>query len=259
MIITSCFGKTKRKIIETKKDLENSFDASTEEFIDEPSNNNIEFIPDDKSIIFKKEGKIIGSILKNRFFKYLTLEDNAPIESDDYIIEQYIVNRKPTFSLIEKSPLLTDINILIELNNILYEYEKSIANSKEYNFDKICDFMIIFLRFTLESVGIEMNKNKNETTQNIFFINYSAGIVFRLNKYISIKLHIADKKLNDMETIVKENSILSDKILSSIKIINDKTNDKPKIVIQQPSVVNDANVLVEKLDSEKPKPKIIIV
>lgn len=239
MLITFGYKQTKKLVLNdiSEKKGGNNSDERTEIFEEEPQNNVI-FMEDNKSIIFKKDGKIIGSFLKQRFFKYLTLSDKDPRESDDYIIEQYLVKKNHSekntnqylFTLIESSPLLTNIKTLIDLNNILYEYEKSTElnnnenNENKFNEDNIADFMILLLKFTLESIGVELKKISDKN-QREYYNNYSLGLLFRINEYIKKKINNTTTRINYLEKMFEKRNLLVTKINSVFWKIQEKNRE----------------------------------
>ena len=125
--------------------------------------------------------------------------------------------------------------------------------------------MILFLKYTLEMIGVEINKLReklitnmkpSEIKENQFYINYSTGIVFRLNNYINEKIDYALSKIEKLENVNLNKVKLEEKILSMKN--NPQIIEKEKIPVNinydekvSELLIKESEKKSQTIDSEK--------
>lgn len=164
-------------------------------------------------------------IIKKFLFK---LRYNKMDKYSDIIINDYT-----------KSGFMGDIELLMNLNKLLFKYLKNQMQNDLSNVDSnnkikiecnIKKFIFILLNYTLKLISIasnNLNDNSNPKLKETL-MKYSIGIVYRINLFVQDQLKIINNKNNNikiaLETNVKIKTILKDKLDSLIGEIKNQNN-----------------------------------
>lgn len=143
-----------------------------------------------------------------------------------FIIENFIGQIKNSNSLLKSykdSPFMGSIELLVKLNEDIYNFVKFELPSQLNNFNPksktkieniIYKFMFELLNYTLELIVIISNiiKDQNRPHLKEQLIKYSVGIVYRISKYVDIKISKLIEKTNNLEKILNTSLKLKENI-----------------------------------------------
>lgn len=194
-----------------------------------------QFLKEIDIVIFQKSKELIKALV----FK---LKYNKKNKYSDIIISDYT-----------KSGFMSDIELLIKLNNQLHKYQlgemqndlsKVDINDRIKIEQNIKKFIFILLNYTLKLISIVSEQlkdddDKKELRENL--INYSIGIVYRINLFVQEQL----KVINNQHKTIKESleiniqikNVLKEKLDVLIKTLSKPTTlliDNNKKNVKQP-------------------------
>lgn len=138
------------------------------------------------------------------------------------------------------SGFMGDIELLIKLNNILYKYQKEEMHADLSKVDlpyrikieqNIKKFIFMLLSYTLQLISIMSDKVKDEKLKENL-INYSVGVVYRINLFVQEQLKVINNNNNNVSELLKKNLEIKHELKDKLDILiehirsNNKKNKK---------------------------------
>lgn len=207
--------------------------------------------------------KYISSIIN-----FLPMQE---MNNSTMVIEQYICKNNGQCVKLhnyDESSFMSNIDILIKLNNLLYKYEKEdlindLSGLTDEEKDKVMtalkNFNLSLLNYTLQTIYNLSKKIKeiNGTNYelNQLLIKYSVGIVYRITQYIDQKLN---KHINEIGKIQQPEEPIRDDVKNKInKLLLDtplieesKKETEPNIEINPEEEIDEQIIITEEKDNE---------
>lgn len=185
----------------------------------------------DKRFVFKDiDKRSIGSFSVEDLIKYVSQPyDNndeflSYLNKDLYnqakdIVQKFIVEsdyNKLKLHDYQSSQFMGDIEMLINLNDELYEFEKKI--DKELNYVNINNqkkiktiiqkFIYLLMNYTLQLLSIiseEMKKQNVKPEISNGILHYSTNIMYRLNTFVQCQLNFISQRTDELKNMMKTN------------------------------------------------------
>jgi hypothetical protein len=163
------------------------------------------------------------------------------------LIKLYIVNvnYKPDTKFLDiklhthnTSAFMSDIEMLMRLNNLLYKFEQENLMKEAQNVPKkyvheliftVQKFIYMLHNYTLQliaTISDEIKKNpeiSDDVKNNM--IRYSVGIVYRISQFVQNQTKKLEGKMNDLTNILQLNANLKNIINSKIDALNNPKYD----------------------------------
>jgi len=236
-------GKEEKEEKKIEKD-ENSQESDKSEKFEE-ENNFYKIVADEKFIMLKKDGKIVDSFSKEGLFNYLHLNESL----DKKAIEEYCCKKeKGILSLAEDSEMIKNIEGLLSLNKILYDYEKEKESS--IGIEKLHELIILLLNHTLEVIGKEIINANDENKKR--YRDYSSAVIFRLLEYAKKRSTLIEKHIEELSSL--KHILQTEQKLPSIENLppnklffeNPSSNELPKVQENKTMKIPDLEIPTQK-------------
>lgn len=234
-----------------------------------------------KFTFYKQHDQLLGSFTIPQLIKYLGhywdtydqfMSQTICTNSSD-IIESFIGSAK--YNKTEKivavvlndyknSPFMGNIEMLINLNNGLHEFEKNNLSGELNKVDKkiqpkivvtVKQFIYLLVHHTLKIIAIASDNIKNDTNNSLkeSLMKYSLGLVFRISQFIKEQLEEQIGKYEHIteQLVTTHNSrdIVGQKMDTMNKLLKDQ-NSKIDILINKLES-QQRNKMIEQLGGEK--------
>lgn len=126
------------------------------------------------------------------------------------------------------SAFMSDIEVLVKFNNLLYVYQKESLGSDlakidnknrikiEQNFKK---FIIMLLSYTLQLIAIVSKKAQNNQELKNQLMEYSIGIVYRINLFVQEQIKVIHTQNTGISETIKKNIDLKSELKSKLETL----------------------------------------
>jgi len=186
-----------------------------------------QFLKEIDVVVYQKSKELIKALV----FK---LKYNKKNKYSDIIISDYT-----------RSGFMSDIELLIKLNNQLHKYQleelqndlsKVDINNRIKMEQNIKKFIFILLNYTLKLISIVSEQLKDDDDRKELrnnLINYSIGIVYRINLFVQDQLKVINNQQKtireSLETNIQIKNVIKEKLDVLIKYLSKQTTPSKPI------------------------------
>lgn len=182
--------------------------------------------------------------------KNKTKEYHRAMEIIKKIIFKLEYNKTTNYTniILNDSAFMKDIELLIKLNNYIYEYQNKNFQTDLFgvNLDNKIKmekntkkFILLLLNHTLKQISIisetlKDNNNKKELKEKM--LDYSIGLVYRINLIVKEQMTTLNKENKSIKKSIDENIMIKKELNNKLDVIIDKIN---KNDIAEKNISND--------------------
>ena len=174
---------------------------------------------------------------KQQFLKEIELQNfQKSKELIKVLIFKLKYNKKTKYSDIvisdyTKSGFMGDIELLVKLNNHLHKYQMENMQNDLANVDinnrikmeqNIKKFIFILLNYTLKLISIiseELKNNDEKKELKMNLVNYSIGIVYRINLFVQEQLKVINNQNKSVKDTLESNIQIKHKLKEKLDIL----------------------------------------